>query len=119
MRTVIGDALGLVPPIKVKEAELVDPTGAVYMHMANNGLRRIDTSSKSDISYIERHEALYARDPYFLCAVKLQDSHPVAKAVKAAKSKKEKEKAKTAAARKLRAIEKAKKVLEKAGIKSE
>ncbi len=118
MRSIIGDALGLVPPIKVNEAELVNPTGAVYMHMAN-GMRRIDTSNSSDLAYMERFGAQYAKEPLFLCEVKLKSSHPIAKAVKAAKAKKEKQKAKIAAARKAKAIEKAKKVLEKAGIKSE
>lgn len=118
MRAAVGDALGLVPPIKVSEAEMVDPAGAVYMHNGNS-LRRIDTSTSSDLHYIERFEAQYAREPMFLCEVKLQASHPLAKAVKVEKAKKEKQKAKMAEARKAKAIEKAKKVLEKAGIKPE
>lgn len=119
VKEAIAQAAGYVKPVAVKEATLVEPTGKVYMQTDYGGLKSINMSSEEELKRLARFYAPSAakQDVPFLCEVKLDEDHPLVKAIKAFKAKEAKAAAAKAKKRKEKEIERAKKLLEKNGVR--
>lgn len=113
----LGSALGFTEAVSVVEAELIEPENILYLSMPGYSLRRLDINSTNDMRYVMQIiKESDASRVNLLCPVKLKKEHPVMKAIEKAKREQAKKKADAEKKKMERAIAKAKKLLESAGV---